>query len=120
MKKRILVCSFHQETNTFNPIVWDIDRFGTNREFEGAARFEKALDGKSALHGGYTAITEAGGEVIPTIFMTSGSGGRVADEVVAHFCRRLESYLQTEQIDGDRFRSVFEDSCQYNFLTFFR
>ena len=57
MKKRILVCSFHQESNTFNPITWDIDRFGTNREFEGAARLEKSLNGKTAVHGGYTAIT---------------------------------------------------------------
>ena len=33
MKKRILVCAFHQESNTFKPIVCDIDSFGTNREF---------------------------------------------------------------------------------------
>ena len=100
MKKRILVCSFHQETNTFNPIVWDIDRFGTNREFEGAARFEKALDGKSALHGGYTAITEAGGEVVPTVFLHASSGGRVADDVLNYLCERMAYYTKNEEFDG--------------------
>ncbi len=100
MKKRILVCEFHQESNTFNPIVWDIDRFGTNREFEGAARLEKSLDGKSAVHGGYTAITEAGGEVVPTIFLHASSGGRVADEVVNHLCERMAYYCQNEAFDG--------------------
>lgn len=100
MKKRILVCAFHQESNTFNPFVWDIDRFGVNREFEGAARLEKSLDGKSAVHGGYTAITEAGGEVVPTIFMHSTSGGRVADEVLNHMCERMAHYIKTEEFDG--------------------
>ena len=100
MKKRILVCAFHQESNTFNPIVWDIDRFGTNREFEGAARLEKALNGKSAVHGGYTAITEAGGEVVPTVFLHASSGGRVADEVVNYLCERMAYYCQNEEFDG--------------------
>ena len=100
MKKRILVCAFHQESNTFNPITWDIDRFGTNREFEGAARLQKSLDGKSAVHGGYTAITEAGGEVVPTIFLHASSGGRVADEVLNHLCERMAYYIKNEEFDG--------------------
>lgn len=100
MKKRILICAFHQESNTFNPIPWDIDRFGTNREFEGAARLEKSLNGKTAVHGGYTAITEAGGEVIPTVFLHAGSGGRVKDDVLQYLCERMEYYAQTEEFDG--------------------
>ena len=100
MKKRILVCSFHQESNTFNTIVWDIDRFGTNREFEGAARLEKSLNGKTAVHGGYTAITETGGEVIPTVFLHAGSGGRVADDVLNYLCERMAHYIKTEEFDG--------------------
>ena len=100
MKKRILVCSFHQESNTFNPITWDIDRFGTNREFEGEARLQKSLNGKSAVHGGYTAITEAGGEVIPTVFLHASSGGRVSDQVVNYLCERMAYYCQNEEFDG--------------------
>lgn len=100
MKKRILVCAFHQESNTFNPITWDIDRFGTNREFEGEARLQKSLNGKTAVHGGYTAITEAGGEVIPTVYLHAGSGGRVADEVVNYLCERMAYYCQNEEFDG--------------------
>lgn len=100
MKKRILVCAFHQETNTFNPITWELDRFGHNREFEGDARFRQSLNGTSALQGGYDAITAAGYEVIPTVFLHAGSGGRVADEVLNYLCERMAHYIKTEEFDG--------------------
>jgi len=100
MKKRILVCEFHQESNTFNPIVWDIDRFGTNREFEGETRMQRSLNGKAAVHGGVTAITEAGAEVVATVFLHAGSGGRVSDEVMDYLCQRMEHYCKTEEFAG--------------------
>jgi len=100
MKKRILVCEFHQESNTFNPLVWDIDRFGTNREFDGEARMQKSLNGKSAVHGGVTAITEAGGEAVATAFLHASSGGRVSDDVLDFICQRMEYYCKTEAFDG--------------------
>ena len=101
MKKRILFCKFHQESNTFNPIVNPMTRFNNGDEFEGPRIFEKQLEGNSTVHGAYDAVTEAGGEVIPTIFMNSGSGGRVADEALAYFCRRLRHYIETVgRIDG--------------------
>ena len=100
MKKRILVCEFYEESNTFNPIIRDIDCFGTNREFEGASRLEKSFNGKTALHGGCTAIAEADGEVVPTVFMFATSGGRASDQVLDHMCQRMEHYVKTEQFDG--------------------
>ena len=100
MKKRILICEFHQETNTFNPIITDTDRFNGGGTFEGEEVFAGRMARRCAVRGGVDAIRARGGEVIPTIFMTSGSGGRVSAKAVNHFCQRLESYLQTEQIYG--------------------
>ena len=100
MRKRILICKFHQETNTFNPVVNGKERFNAGDEFEGERIFAKQLAEKSTICGAVTAITEAGGEVIPTIFMHSGSGGRVADAALEHFCNRLRYYLETEEFDG--------------------
>jgi len=101
MKKRILICEFHQESNTFNPIVNAIERFNAGDVFEGEAPLRKLMAKQSAVHGGVDAITQAGGEVIPTIFMHSGSGGRVADEALAHFCERVRYYAETVgEFDG--------------------
>lgn len=100
MKKKILVCDFHQESNTFNPIVWEIDRFGKNRDFEGIAHTQGPINGKATVQGACTAITEAGGEVIPTVFLDAGSGGRVADEVLDFLCERMTYYTQNEEFDG--------------------
>lgn len=98
--KKILICEFHQETNTFNPIVWDIDRFGTNRNFESKDRFEYAVNANGAVGGGIKAIVEAGGEAVPSIFMHASSGGRVGDDVLAHFLDRVEHYAKTQEFDG--------------------
>ena len=101
MKKRILICEFHQENNTFNPIVTPIQRFNSGDVFEGEAPLRKLMENPTTVHGGVDAITEAGGEIIPTIFMRSGSGGRVADEALNHFCDRIRHYAETVgEFDG--------------------
>ena len=70
MKKRVLICKFHQETNTFNPIVNGIDRFNAGDIFEGDRIYAKQLAEKGTISGAVDAITEAGGQVIPTILCT--------------------------------------------------
>ncbi|MBE6962729.1 MAG: M81 family metallopeptidase [Ruminococcaceae bacterium] len=100
MKKRILVCEFHQETNTFNPLVTPAEQFNSGHDFEGSQVFRGLMTQHSAVHGGVDAITEAGGDAVPCVFMHAGSGGRVADSVLAHFCQRMEAYAQEEPFDG--------------------
>lgn len=95
MKKRILICKFHQETNTFNPVINGAERFNDGDIFEGERIFAKQLADHGTVCGAYDAITEAGAEVIPTIFMHSGSGGRVSDAAFNHFCTRLRHYIET-------------------------
>ena len=101
MKKRILICEFHQESNTFNPVVNPIDRFNAGDVFEGERIFQNRMGGNTATHGAVDAITSLGGEVIPTIFMHSGSGGRVADGAFALMCQRMRHYIETAgEFDG--------------------
>lgn len=95
MTKRVLICKFHQESNTFNPLINDTQRFNAGDAFEGERIFNKQMEENGTVCGAVTAIREAGGEVIPTIFMHSGSGGPVSDGALAHFCQRLRHYLQT-------------------------
>ena len=121
MKKRILICGFHQETNTFNPFVNEIQRFNAGDVFEGERIFARWTKGNTTIHGAVDAIAEAGGEVIPTIFMHSGSGGRVADEALNHFCERLRYYIETvgefdgvyAELHGATCTQSEDDACGY-------
>ena len=49
MAKRILICKFHQESNTFNPLVNEIERFNAGDEFEGERIFAKQLSEKRVI-----------------------------------------------------------------------
>ena len=93
-KKRILILSFQQETNTFNPITATFDQFSRTREFEGQGLFAYHTQAGGQVGGAVKAITEAGGEVNPTVFMGAPSGGRVDDAVLNHLCQRMEHYIQ--------------------------
>ena len=94
-KKRVLVFEFHQETNTFNPITASFERFHPTKTFEGKERLEGCIKSKTCVAGSVAAIEEAGGEVVPALFMHAASGGRVEDEVLAHLCHRLKDYIET-------------------------
>ncbi|MBR4864257.1 MAG: M81 family metallopeptidase [Oscillospiraceae bacterium] len=98
--KKILVLEFHQETNTFNPLISPFQRFQPDCVFEGQARYEQTVKAAGAVAGGVAAIEKAGGTVIPTVFMRASSGGRAADEVFDHLCQRLEEYIKREEFDG--------------------
>lgn len=98
--KRILVFEFHQETNTFNPLTTPFARFQPDCVFEGPVVYEKTLKSGGTVAGGVAAIEEAGGQVIPTIFLHSSSGGRVEDNVFTYVLERLKHYIETEEFDG--------------------
>lgn len=95
MGKRVLVFEFHQESNTFNPIPAPFESFQPQRIFEGRSRFEERRRSGGILSGICEAVTEAGGEVIPSVFLYASSGGRVEDEVFDFVCRRLRHYIET-------------------------
>ena len=70
MNKRILVCEYHQETDTFNPIVSRASCFNEGGAFEGEELFKLRLASKNAVSGGVDAIRAAGGEAVFTISST--------------------------------------------------
>ena len=95
--KRVLICEFHQENNTFNPITTPFERFHPTKTFEGEERYQGLRKARGMVQGTIDAIEAAGGEVIPSVFMHAGSGGRVADEVFAHLCERMTYYAENNE-----------------------
>ena len=100
MKKRVLICEFHQETNTFNPVLTSLERYHTGLGFEGETVFQDRMTRSCPIHGAVDAITEAGGEVIPTVFLYAHSGGKAEDNVLEYVCRRIGEYAEKESFDA--------------------
>ena len=100
-KKRILICEYHQESNTFNPIVSPLEKFAAAYGYEGDTVFNARMSTTSMIHGAVDAITAAGGEAIPTVFLTGGSSGRMSDKVFDLACERFRYYAQQAgEFDG--------------------
>ena len=98
---RFLIFEFHQETNTFNPVVAGAKDFQPQCIFEGQARFEACVKAGGMVSGMCAAAEQAGHTLIPTLFMHASSGGRVADSVFDHLCQRLQFYIETVgEFDG--------------------
>ena len=98
---KLLIFEFHQETNTFNPVVTGAKDFQPQCVFEGEARFEACRKAGGMVSGMCDAAEQAGFELIPTLFMHASSGGRVSDSVFDHLCQRLQYYIETAgEFDG--------------------
>lgn len=79
--KKVIICEFHQESNTFNPMSFTLDMFKAQRYAEGKAAYDISKPLPCAFHGMIDAVEEWGYEVIPSIALYGGSGGRVSDDV---------------------------------------
>lgn len=94
-RKRVLVCEFHQESDTFNPLVSTLENcFEKVRCAEGKEAYELAKAVPCALHGMIDAVEEAGGELILSLSLFGGSGGRVADDALTMLCDKVRSDLE--------------------------
>lgn len=80
--KRVLICEFHQESNTFNPQPFGLAEFRGQRLEMGQAAYDACKLLPCAYHGMIDAVEEGGAVVIPGISLYSGSGGRVSDEAL--------------------------------------
>lgn len=83
-KKRVLLCEFHEETDTFNPIVLTKEDFAAFRYGEGKEGYEQCKSHPCATCGIIDTLENAGYELIPTAFVFALAGGRVSDEVLAY------------------------------------
>lgn len=100
-KKRVLICEFHQETDTFNPIVMTLEDFAAFRYAEGKDGYEQCKNQPCATRGIINAIEEAGGEVVPSVFVFALAGGRVSDGVLDFVLDRISHYVgEAEGIDA--------------------
>lgn len=108
--KRILVCQFHQESNTFNPIISNLDRFHPQKIYEGETVFGEQMKSTTAIRGAVELLRQEGVEVIPTVFMRAPSGGRVDDKVLTCLKERLEDYASRFEFDGI-FASLHGATC---------
>ncbi len=98
---RILVCEFHQETNSFNPIVWDMEKFKSGLVCEGETLLKVFSSIRSPLMGMFNAIKEAGGEIIPGCAMRAQSGGLVDHSVLELFISKtITAILEQQPLDG--------------------
>ena len=102
-KKRVIICEFHQEGDTFNPEIFGLDAFEARRYTQGQASYDACKVIPCVFHGMIDAVEEAGGEVIPSIALYGGSGGRVSDDV---FHLLLDSVKKTIDECGE-FDAVF-------------
>lgn len=100
-KKRILLCEYYQETNTFNPVPYTLDMFRDFRYAEGEDFYEKAKKVPDAAHGMIETIEEMDGVVVPGISLLGWAGGAVDDEVYELLLERTKYYIQNSgQIDA--------------------
>ena len=101
MAKRILICEFHEETDTFNPEIAQLISFDSGIHAEGEELLLKHRSIPSLFHGIVDAVEEAGGEVVPGISLYSGSAGVVADDVYNLLIERTDHYLKNSgELDG--------------------
>ena len=127
MKKCVLICEFHQESDTFNPIVYGTDSFASRRYAKGSEAYDICKKLPCAFHGMIDAVEKNGGEVIPSISLYGGSGGRVADETMDLFKKGVKETLEAcgkvdavcASLHGAMCSESFDDACG-EVLTFIR
>ncbi|MBQ7898040.1 MAG: M81 family metallopeptidase [Clostridia bacterium] len=92
--KKILICEFHQETNTFNPVTATKEYFNAGGAFEGEDVFKAKMSYPCEISGAVNVFRENGYEVIPTIFMVAPSGGKVDDALFNHLKERITYHIE--------------------------
>ena len=96
MSKRILVCEFRQESNTFNPVPCAMPVFSRRRFAEGQQAYAIAKSAPSDSGGIIDAIEAAGGEVVFAVTLCAGAGGKVTDDVLDCFLEKVHRCWETE------------------------
>ena len=92
MPKRVFVCEFHQESNTFNPVPCAMPFFTSKHVAEGREAYDECKAAPLDSCGIIDAIEAAGGEVVCAVTLTAGSGGRVTDDVLGCFLEKVHQY----------------------------
>lgn len=102
--KKILIFRFHQETNTFNPVVAELSHFTR-------PSLSELMTTRNAVSGGVDAIRKAGGEVLPAVFLNAGSGGRVSDETLDLLLEKVQKEQEFDGIYASLHGATCTESC---------
>ena len=95
-QKRVLLFSFHEESNTFNPLILPTDEFlRTARCGEGEPLYNYSRTRRTMLGGMIRAIEESGAQVVTAFSIHASSGARVNDGVLKHVFGKLKHYVET-------------------------
>ena len=126
-EKKVLICEFHEETNTFNPVIMSVEGFEVVRYAEGQDAYNLCRKIPCAFHGMIDGVEQGGGMVIPTISLYGPSGGIVDDSVFELLCGRMKYYVESAgdfdavcvSLHGATCTVEHEDACGV-FLEFLR
>ena len=100
-EKNILIGGMMHETNTFNPVVTDLEAYRRRILLYGEEIF-LSRRGTNTEIGGFLEVLEAraGGRVVPSIFGYAWPSGVVTSEALLHFTDQIISCIKNHKIDG--------------------
>jgi len=110
-KFRVLLCELHEESNTFNPLLADLDSFRAIRCAEGQEAYRICKELPCAMHGMIDAVEAGGGEVVPLISLDGHSGGCITDRVLKLFLSKVEEGIKTVGVGDGIFVSLHGATC---------
>ena len=121
MKKKVLICEFSQESNSFSPIVWDIDRFKSMVMCSGLAMRTMFAFIKSPVKGMADAVQKNDGKPVYGFAMRAMSGGPVSNDSVEMFMDRTMGLIEKKgsfdgillSLHGATISESEEDACGF-------
>lgn len=121
MKPKVLICEYCQESNSFSPLVWDIDRF-QSLAFCGGLKMRVMFKiFKSPVRGMVEAVKKHGGTPVYGFAMRAMSGGPVSDRSVEVFLEKTFATIEKSgpfdgillSLHGATISESEEDACGY-------
>lgn len=121
MKKKVLICEFFQESNSFCPLIWDIGRFKAMILCGGLKMRLLFTAFKSPVKGMARAVREAGGRPCFGFSMRAISGGPVSDDAMELFVQKTRQIIEKKgpfdavllSLHGATISQSQEDVCGY-------
>lgn len=100
-KKRVFICEFLQESNSFNSVLTQLDAFESSGIYEGDAVLHSNGCAGETVKGMLQGVADADLEAVGGICMRSKSGGPVNHTLVDDFLSRILKILkQSSPLDG--------------------
>ncbi len=120
MSKRIFMCGLSQESNSFNPILTDMDGFETFEPYWGTEPIPEKFCLPSAC-GMYETFSAANAELFCGPVIRAGSGGPVEHSFIEHFVdttlKQLKAFGKVDGVSvamhGATVSDKVEDVCGY-------